>query len=110
MRRLAPEILMLMNINTGGSAMSVSSLRFPLLVACLFAAGGCLPAAWTETPRLTGNVVTSEGRPVANATVTVTEVSDHLGRHAGQFEMRTDTAGHFFHAEQTRWQLLPIVL
>jgi hypothetical protein len=89
--------------------MRIANVFSILFGTSLWVAGGCVPATWTETPRLSGRVVTTDHQPVSNATVTVKQVADHVGRPGESFQMTTDAHGLFFHSERTRWALVPFV-
>jgi hypothetical protein len=81
-----------------------SWLYFPGALALL---SGCLPATATVAPAVHGRVVRADGSPVRGAVVTVGPVKSDS--YATAYDVKTDAAGRFHHAEQTRWTMAPML-
>jgi len=80
-------------------------LAYSLAATALFAAAGCAPAAYTQTPAFKGRVVGLDGRPVPGAVVEASRKPDTPGRPF-KLEVRSDANGAFaYDGGPRRWAL-----
>ncbi len=78
-----------------------------LVFLALLQSMGCLPATITVMPRISGRVVDSLGRPLAEAEVSIARTDKAPNGHSSH--VTANQEGRFRRDEETRWTLAPVL-